>query len=220
MVALVGVAPYLRYLTAVAFTSRLQDRFGSLGPSGIARAELVSAAFLVVVAALTGTLFARRYGLAGLGGRDAWRQAAPWLALAPIVGIACYVALGRNLALRVPELYPAQLGWALARQLKAMLFDEVVARFGMMTILCGIVRRPVVANVAQAAFFTLLAVGGLSFFGPRPPLGALLVASVAATFALHLGFGWLYARFGLGVCAAAHGLAAIEYPLHVLVRTW
>jgi hypothetical protein len=219
LAGLLSVAPYVYYLTMVAFADRLERRFPALGPAGLAQAELASAALVVLIAALTGALFARRYGLAGVGDRGALRRAAPWLALAPVVGVASYLLLGHALAQRVPQLYPTTLGWALARTLKGALFDEIVARFGMMTILCGIVRRKALANVAQATFFTALGVHGLSFFGTSPPLDALMVASVAATFGLHLGLGWLFARYGLWTCSLAHLLVGIEYPLHVLVGT-
>jgi hypothetical protein len=218
--ATLGVAPYVYYLSRVAFATEVAERMPLRPPAELVRSELLSIAFVVVVAALVGTLFARRYGLAGVGDRTSIRRAGKLLLLgAPMLGVASYLLFGRVMAARIPGYYPSSLGWALGHVLKGALFDEVVARFGMMTILCGIVRRPMVANLLQAIFFTLLALLGLSFFGLRPSGSAFFVASLVATFATHLVLGAVYARFGLVPAMLFHLGMGIQYPLHVLLGT-
>ncbi len=180
------------------------------------RADLVSIGLVVLVAALVGTLAARRYGLAGIGDGALLRQSR-WLLLlgGPAFGVASYLVFGRALAARVPGIYPISLGWALGHAVKGALFDEVVARYGMMTILCGVVRNHRLANALQAVFFTILAVLGLSFFGLRPSLSAFFVANVVATFLTHVVLGAVFARYGLAAAMLFHLGVGIQYPLHV-----
>ena len=216
--AIVGIAPYVYYVSRVAFAGQIARYAPERAPADLVRGELLSIGFVVLVAALVGTLFARRYGLAGLGDRTLLLRGRKLLLAAPLLGVASYLLFGRAIAARVPGYYPSSLGWALGHALKGALFDEVVARFGMMTILCGIVRHPVVANVLQAAFFTTLALLGLSFFGLRPGASALFLWSLGATFVTHLLLGAVYARLGLGVAMLFHLGLGIQYPLHVLLQ--
>jgi len=220
MAALLGVTPYVYYLSRVGFAHLLARQAASRAPAELIQAELLSIGFVVLVAALVGTLAARRYGLAGIGDRAMLRQARNLLVFAaPALGVLSYLLFGRVMAARVPGIYPSSFGWAMGHAVKGALFDEVVARYGMMTILCGVVRRPLAANVLQAVFFTVLALLGLSFFGLHPSLSLFFVTSVAATFATHLVQGAVFARYGLGAAMIFHLGLGIQYPLHVVLTT-
>ena len=214
-VALLGVAPYVYYLTSVAFADRLRERFTEAGLAQLIRAELGSIGFVVLIASLVGSVFAKRYGLAGLGD---WRSLhrARWLivGLAPALSLATYLLFGRAIAERVPGYYPEALHWSAAKVLKGALFDEVVARFGMMTILCGVVRRIWLANLLQALFFTGLAVLGLSFYAVEPAASAYFLASIAASVGIHLYLGWAFARYGLLVAMAFHLAYGLKFIVH------
>ncbi|MBI4699936.1 MAG: hypothetical protein HY744_02015 [Deltaproteobacteria bacterium] len=216
--ALLSVAPHVYYLTQVAFAAAVQESFGPLGTGRVVRADLLALGTVVLMCSLMGALFAERYGLAGLGDRASLRRGWWLFALAaPAIGIASYLLFGRELAERVPGFYPGSLPWAGLRAVKGALFDEVVARFGMMTILCGVVRRPWAANVLQAAFFTVLGLIGLPFFGLHPVPSAYFAAAVIASLAVHLFLGAVYARLGLLAAVACHLGIGSKYVLHALV---
>jgi len=216
MAAVVGIAPYVYYLSRVRFAHLIGQQAPWRSPVELMRAELLSIGLVVLVAALVGTLAARRYGLVGIGDRALVRQARSLLLFAaPALGVLSYLLFGRALAARVPGIYPSSLGWALGHALKGALFDEVVARYGMMTILCGVVRNHHLANGLQAVFFTVQAVLGLSFFGVRPDLSSFFVANVAATFLTHMVLGAVFAKYGLAAVMLFHLGVGIQYPLHV-----
>ncbi|MBW2528803.1 MAG: CPBP family intramembrane metalloprotease [Deltaproteobacteria bacterium] len=218
VVALLGVAPHLYYLTSIAFADRLRERFTDSGLQDLIRAELASVALVVLVVSSVGALFAKRYGLVGVGSVADLRRARLWvLAVAPALSLATYLLFGRAIAARVPGYYPEELYWALAKALKGALFDEVVARFGMMTILCGIFRRVWLANVLQAAFFTVLAVLGLSFYAVEPTASVYFAVSIAASVGIHLLLGWTYAKYGLVTAMALHFVYGLKFLLHALL---
>jgi len=216
--AFLAVVPYLHYLTRVAFSDVAKRRFAGVPLTRVLEADLALVGVLVAICAVSGSLLARRYGLAGLGSVGQLRAAQRWTVPGGAgLCVVTYLLFGRHLARRVPGYYPASIGWAAVVLVKGMLFDETVARFGVMTILAGAVRRAWIANLLQAALFTWLTLRGLPFFGIElqwsGELGASLVASVLA----HLGQGWVYCRYGLITSSSMHGLVDLKYPLHALL---
>jgi hypothetical protein len=231
--ALGALTPYLYYLTHVAFAAAARRRLPGLPAAELLSAEWIALALVIVTASLAGTFGAERYGLRGVGDGASLPEA-KWLILlaAPLLSLGSYWLLGRHLAERVPGYYPAGLGWALAHVLKGALFDEVVARYGMMTICLGALASRAagdragaaprltwkvwLANLIQAAFFTALALGGLSFYGLAPSRTFFFVASLVASLAIHLSLGYVYARYGLVAAMAFHLVLGLKYLVHVL----
>ncbi len=230
-VALMAVAPYFHYLANVAFSEQIRKLPG-IATTQMLRGEWIAIALVVITASVMGTFFAERYGLRGAGDRTSVAQS-KWLILlaAPLLSVCSYWLFGRAIAERVPGYYPASLMWALAHVLKGALFDEVVARYGMMTICCGALAsrgrdlrgspyltwKLWLANLIQAVFFTALALGGLSFYGLAPSLTPLLIASLSASLVIHLMLGYVYARYGLGAAMLCHFALGLKYILHVMV---
>lgn len=213
--AWLSVVPYA-YRSAYTFSEAL-ERSVRLSPGEVLRADLLSLGALVVLAALVGSGFSRRYQLGGLG---PWPFEAGWWrhvgVLAPLFALVSYVSFGRVMAQRLPGTFPSEVPWALAYAVKGAVFDEVVARYGLMTIAAGVV-RPAWANVLQALFFTATIWKGLGLFGVKVGFEPYFVASVVSTFGLHLYLGWLYHRRGLGTAMAAHLVYDLRFLLHALV---
>ena len=88
-------------------------------------------------------------------------------------------------------------------------------KFGLMTILAGLTRRPWLANVLQAAFFCALNLKAFGFFGiSNHPL---LVASLVASFAVNVALGALYQRYGLAAAALTHGIIDLKFVVHAVI---
>ena len=214
-----SAVPYLYYLTHVAFTDRLLERFSSVTIGEVIRADLVMVASVSVLCALVGSLASRRYGLGGLGLGTVrllnWRR---FVGLAAGLGALTYLLFGRTLARNVPGYYPSSLMWAAMMPIKGALFEETVARYGMMTVVTGIARRPMVANLIQAAFFTLMMAKGLDFYGVSAQgQSILLLGLVASTMLLNVVYGWAYARLGLTVAAILHAVVDLRFVVHALL---
>ena len=121
---------------------------------------------------------------------------------------------------------------ATTRAIKGAVFDEVVARFGVMTICCGILgvrrrsvssafdgrspmgRRIWIANGIQAIFFTGLGWTSLHFFGVSPSLQYWFIASLVASFGIHLLLGTIYARYGLIAAMLFHLGLGLKFIVH------
>ncbi len=214
-VALLAVAPHIYYLGAVAHTERLLARYPGLTLEEIFKFDLMKVGILIVISSLVGFFFSQRNGLPGLGSlRSALK---PWwlLAAAPVLGAFLYLTVGRAIAQRMPGLYPVSVFWALVVLLKGAVFDELVARFGMMTLVSGVTRRPWIAILLQAVFFTAIAVKDLGIWGVSGA-SALFWASIATTFVVHLVYGGLYARRGLLCAMFFHGLVDLRFVAHAL----
>ena len=185
----------------------------------ILRVDLILIGVLLALTALCGSFLAERYGLAGLGSSRRLLPHLKWLLPAgAALGAASYLLFGRQLATRIPETYPCALGWALVLLLKGALFDEVVARYGVMTILSGAFRRPWLANLLQAALFTALPLRGLRYFGrPIPAWSSAFAGSLAGSALLNLIGGALFARLGLLAAQSFRAALDARYLLHALI---
>jgi hypothetical protein len=183
------------------------------------QADMLSMAVIVVVSALAGSFLSERAKLGGIGSLRSIRQSARWiLTVGPLLGGLLYWALGRELAKRVPGYYPSAFGWALVVALKGATFDEIVARYGMMTLFTGGTRSVILGDLFQAAFFTLLGAKTLNLSGIAPgQFGGLLTLGLAGTFLVHLVAGGIYARFGLASACLFHFLTDLRFPLHALL---
>ncbi len=208
---LLVVAPNLQYLATHV------DR----GDISLATREMPAADYtlfvpLLVISSLVGCFLSRRYRLGGLGSRQQLRKAAGLVVGGGLaMAVLSYLVIGRHIAAAIPGFFPVGLGWALILSLRGALVEETVARFGMMTIFCGLVRRPWLANVLQAVFFTFVSVKALDFLGITSPL--LVCASLGLTFGLHLVLGAVYARYGLIAASLMHFMVDLKFVFHACI---
>lgn len=214
-------APYLVYLTRVAYPDAIAERFPSLSTEDLLGAELMRIAVTVVLAALVGAFFSARNGLPDVGDHRGVRAAWRWIAAAAALAIVSHAVVGSAVAAALPGQYPCALHWALVALLKGAVFDEVIARYGMMTIVMGVVRRAWIANVLQATFFAGIGARAL-FFEPAaggPGLDPLTLASVGTSWVVSLAAGHMYARHGLLAAIALHLAVGLRFPLHALTSS-
>ncbi len=211
-------APYVYYVSTVAFGDRIRLRFRGLSTYEILRLDMFSIAIVVVLASLAGALFSERYQLRGIGDRsDLRRSRLMILGVGPVLMLVSYFAFGRALADAVPGYYPTSIVWASALVVKGAIFDEVVARYGMMTILRGVVQRTWLANVLQAVFFTAVGFKSMTFFGLEAGLSFAFLLGIGASFVIHLVEGALYANTGLFAACAFHFVLELKLVLHAVL---
>ncbi len=216
VLALLAGAPYLYYLAEVAPRQGASVQLPPLGSREVLPRDVLLLALLLVVTSLVGCFFSRRYRLGGLGSREQLRASAAIVVVGGLVlGAVSYLVLGRRLASEVPGLYPVTLGWALVMPLKSALVEETVARFGFMTLLAGLTRRPAVANVVQAVLFTGLGVKAFTYFGVSDPL--LMAAGLGLSLVANLAFGAVYARYGLAAASLLHFVVDLKFVAHVVI---
>lgn len=207
-----GTAPYLHYVASVV-PRTAAARVPVVEARAVLTADFLLLLPLLAITSLVGCFLSRRYRLGGIGSLAQLRESLPAvLPAAILLGLLSYLLLGRRLALQAPGLFPDDLGWALVMPLKSALLEETVARFGMMTILAGLTRRPWAANLLQAMFFSGLNLKGFAFFGIPP--GPLVWASLGGSLVINLGLGAAYARHGLVAAAVMHLVIDLRFVLH------
>lgn len=207
--AFLSAAPYVHFLGTDLVAERLAARFPGVSMGEAVHVDLRLMAVLVVMSALAGTFFSARYRLGGVGGLTEIVVARRWVAGGAVAAVAWALLLAPSLRAALPGYLPETFPRALAHLAKGVVFEEVVARFGLMTVVAGAVPRAWMANVVQAVFFTAVGIEGLAFFGfgPSPVFGA----SIAFSFALHLVLGGVYARYGLLAAMAVHAAVDVRF---------
>lgn len=214
-----SAAPYLDYVSRIGLGLGRAGR-RALGPFSEDRvmSDLASIALEVTIASLVGVFFSERYGLVGKGDLKSVKRAWAWILIAgPLLALGGYLVFGRVYAERAPGIFPTSLSWALVLMLKGAVFDEVVCRFGMMTIAMGVSRRFWTANVLQATFFTVVGLKGMQLHGLAPDWGVFLFADLASAFVMHVLQGFVCARHGLLASIALHFMRELRLPLHFIL---
>jgi hypothetical protein len=206
--AYLAAAPYIDHLSRPVDSDQVREQ--------VLGADLLTTAAVVVISALVGTFFAARNGLPGLGDRRHLRAALPFVAGALGASILLQFLIGEALAKRLPAYYPSSIGWALAIAVKGAVFDEVVARYGMLTLIVGATRTRLLANLCQAIFFTVVAWKSMGASAPSS-FDGFVAAGAVSTFAIHLAAGAVYLRFGLIAAALFHFAADLRFVLHALL---
>jgi hypothetical protein len=215
--AFVSAAPYTYYVSTIAFPDKV--RTATIGKSAqeILAFDMSAMAIIVVIASLVGSLTSERYRLGGIGDLERTKRAWPFIVVAIFFSFFSYFVFGARLAAAVPAYYPKEVGWAAAMMIKGAVFDEVVARYGMMTIVCGVARRPIIANVLQAVFFTVVGLRSMAFFGVHVSVDLFVISGLVASFAVHLVLGHVYARYGLLAACTVHLGLEIERMIHIAI---
>lgn len=174
---------------------------------------------IALLCALVGFLYAQRLHLPGLG---RFRHIPYWLGWGLAGGVIstppAYFSVDRAVMRAAPELYPAEWHAALADMLGTAVLQEVIVRFGLLTILIYFLHRlkfkgyPWPALLCISAFATF----GLYNFLARLGIGAdlsapLLLIALATTFAVQWLYGEVYLRWGLLASMCVHFGVSVKF---------
>ena len=205
------VYTYFLYLTKVGFPERVAE---SIPPDRIGQFllfQLVRVLLVCLICAAVGVFLSRRDGLAGVGDLQSIGRSLPWVLGAAAIGVpAALLLFDRPFRAVAPGFYPEHLTWALAVAFSAAFAEEIIARFGLMTIFMGLFRRFHRANLAQAAFASLLAARSFHLAGQALGLNYLTFMGVGISLVGSLFLGWIYYRFGILAAILAHLLLELR----------
>ncbi len=163
-----------------------------------------------LICSMVGFFYGGRLRLIGFGDiRDLKEKILPFLGLGLLLIPFSYL-LGDELILaRLPEYYPGELFTSLGQPL-IVLSQEVIARFGMVTVLVyfwrlfGLSGHPWPATIIVAAFTGFLAWLSLLNLGLIQGFDILALRIVISAFLANLLFGEIYIRQGLIPAIIAH----------------
>lgn len=216
--SVISCYPFLAYLWR-------QSPADALGIQLSARdfSSYLQGAFLLILgvsffSALAGRFFSRRYGLGGVGSWDLLRKDLPGLAGLALVLIPVFLFALDPIIFQGRELlYPGELGAAAGITLKSSVFEEVVLRYGVVTILAGLTRSVWPAVILGAAFATVLGLRSGFIVGMDLEVSTPFLLMILVSLALNLFYGVLYARRGLVSSMTAHFLIDLKYPVAALL---
>lgn len=168
--------------------------------------------------ALVGRFFSQRYGLAGLGSFARMFQDIQKFLLFALILVPFFIfVLDPVIFKKVSVLNPKNIWAAAGITLKSSIFEEIVLRYGIITILAGLFRRAYLAVFIGAVLATILGIRSGFMTGMSLEPSISLVLMVTASLLLNLFYGYLYASRGLISAMTAHLLIDLKYPLGAIV---
>ena len=111
--------------------------------------------------------------------------------------VLSYPLFDRVLLQLLPEMYPDSPLWALGYVIKTPLFDEIIFRFGFLTLIHRLLRNRPAAIVLSSIICVMGAVRMFSFLGIEFGFNLLTILSMIARVGSGLILGYLYVRKGL-----------------------
>ena len=180
---------------------------------------------LAFLCALVGFLYADRLKLPGFGKHSDVMFLLP---VGLVLGLAFtpvwYFAFDREIFLIIPEIYPASMAWALASMMGVAISQEVIVRFGLLTIVLYFLDRwgfeghpwPAIAIISTFGSF------GAYLFMVKFNLAELLSSYQIAillisAFFLQWGFCEVYLRKGLLAAFYIHFGLSVKYLIYAIM---
>jgi hypothetical protein len=180
---------------------------------------------LAFLCSLVGFLYSERLRLPGFGKAAHFL---PWISVGLGVGIlftpVCYFLIDRNIYHLIPEAFPSLWAWAVANMVGGVIAQEVIARFGLLTIgiylldTWGFRGHPWPAIAVVSLFGTL----GTYLFLLRFDLAGRLLpgqllASLAFAFFLQWLYGEVFIRKGFLAAACIHFGLSVKLLLYAVL---
>ncbi len=215
---LISCYPYFIYLWLQTPTQTIGIHLEGRDFNSFLQGEVLVVLGACFFSSLVGRFFSARYGLAGLGSfTGMFKDLKKFVLLAMIMIPIFLLVLDPIIFKKMSILNPKNLWAAAGVALKSSIFEEIVLRYGVITILAGLLRRTYLAVFVGAVLATLLGVrsGFMTGMSPEPSLSLILMVTVSLL--LNLLYGYLYASHGLISAMSAHLLIDLKYPLGALI---
>lgn len=177
--------------------------------------------FLIcLLSIMVGYGFKKRYRLPGFGRIDQWRRSLPSLLLIGLlVLLVSDLVFDRYFAAVSPVPLPDSLLYLIAIPLNGTLADELILRFGLVTLGVGLCRNKH-AGVALVSFFAaILTEKYFRFIGLGPDLHYLFAIRFVLAFAINFLLGYLFVTRGLLYSMTVRLILGLRYPLLALMMT-
>jgi len=220
VLALVSVfftTPWFHYLIFLAPEKAMLPMIPN--PGTVLVAELFLLFIICFLSAMIGFTFSKRAGLPGFGTAENWFQSLPLLLLAGFGMIAVsWLLFDRHFIQISPVSYPDHPLYLVFFPFKGAVTDEVIMRFGLLTVCVGILRRRIAGIVTVSLFASLLTLKYFRFIGISPDFSYLFVMQMLLSFVSHFVLGYVYVTRGLLQSMTLKLIFGAKYVLLVLFR--
>ena len=178
-----------------------------------------SAMFFIIcmLSAIGGTMFTKRLNLPGIGDISRWRNELPYLIGGGLtMMVITYLAFDRYFYSVSPESYPDLSVYMIFLPIKGAFTDELILRFGLVTIGVGICRNRYGGAVLVAAFATILSFKYLEFAGVPLEWNYVCIMQLILSFAVNLILGIVFVTRGLLSTMTVKLMVEMRYGLAAL----
>ena len=188
--------PYFHYLLFTALKSKW------FSASSICWSLLFTQLFLLFIICflsfLVGLVFTKRINLPGLGNRNNIVRSLPFLL---IIGMALigmsYFFFDRHFYQISPLSYPKDLLYLISFSLKGAFAEEIILRFGLLTLCVGLLKNRVAGVVLISVLASLFSIKYFRFIGVDLEISHLMINQVLLSFAANVILGYLFVTKGL-----------------------
>jgi hypothetical protein len=215
-VATLLTIPYFHYLIT---TVARGDLSGTIpGHHHFLPLQLFLLFVICLLSAVVGFTFGKRYALPGFGASRRYIHDLPLLlaAGAALMIISC-VFFDRYFYMLSPGSYPEGLLYLLVIPLKGAVAEELILRFGLVTIGVGICRNRYAGVILVAVFATLLSIRYFIFIGIDIAFSYIFIVQVILTFLVNCILGYLFVTRGLVYAMTVKLVYGVKYVLVALV---
>jgi len=151
-----------------------------------------------MLSAIGGSVFTRRLHLPGIGEKKHWLNELPYLAAGGLVlMLIIYLAFDRYFYPVSPGSYPDLGIYTALLPLKGVFTEELILRYGLVTLAVGICRNRYGGAALVAGFATLLSIKYLEFAGIPLEWGYLCIIQLVFSFTVNFILGAVFVTRGL-----------------------
>lgn len=195
-VATMLTIPYFHYLIKTIIRGNLS---GTISGSSYFLIFQLSLLFVIcLLSAVVGFTFGKRYILPGFGVFRSYIQDLPWLIAAGTgLLIISFVFFDRYFFNLSPGSYPKEYFYLMAIPFKGAVAEELILRFGLVTIGVGICKNRFAAVVLVSVFATLLSIRYFTFIGMDIAFSYIFIVQVILTLLVNCILGYLFVTRGL-----------------------
>jgi len=174
---------------------------------------------ICLLSASIGFSFTKRYGLPGLGISRKYVDSLPLLFIGGFaMAIFSYLVFDRFFYSISPMSYPGDVFSVIAIPVKAAVTEELILRFGLLTIAVGICRNSYGGILLVSIFATILSLKYLNFIRADMAFSYIFIVQLLLTFAVNCILGYLCVTYGLVYAMTFRFVMGLKYLLILLVN--
>lgn len=167
-----------------------------------------------LLSAIAGFSFSKKQQLPGFGDPRRIKETFPLLLMvAATVGILTYLFFDRHFFYISPESYPKNTLYLIAYPLKLAFMNEVILRFGLVTIAIGFLKQRIGGVIAISGIAAIFTMKYFQFLGIDYPYNTLYITQFIISFFVNFILGYVFITRGLIHAMMLHLLFGLRLPI-------
>jgi len=209
--------PYVYHMLSVSMKTQANLPM-TQGVFTVMSLELFLLFVVCFLSSISGFSFSRRFQLPGLGDIRRFKETFPFLLVtATVVGIITYVLFDRQFFFISPESYPDSTWYLVSYPFKLAFTNEVVLRFGLVTLAVGFLKQRIGGVIAISAIAAIFSMKYFRFLGMDYPYNYIFISQFVIAFLVNFILGYILVTRGLIYAMMMHFLFGIKLAVVVWI---